>query len=358
MEPARYVIDPEGDVLLVINQPPSSSHPSWLKKEPQDSSVSTATSTSNRNDTADCTSSGDGLGGVEIRVSSRHLVLASRFFEEKLSSKDKILRSDEMVLVAMEVEDVDALLIVLNMMHCRTSKVPRLVGLRVLCKIAGLVYEYRCFEAVEVFSSIWIDNLKERLPWCFSEDLVRWIFISWVFHHELIFQETTLVAVRQSTGPIQCYGLPIPQPLLGEFFPISSQKAQSTDYQVMFGTDSIEQKRRNWVNSIIAWIYEEKERLLDDGECCELCDAMHIGWLSKQLHAHNLYPPPSHPFSGLSVKFLEDTLRVLPDPPCNQFHAHSKVCIEKSCAVLPGRTDLLWQLMEEETGLELTEFLA
>ena len=116
-------------------------------------------------------------------------------------------------------------MVVLNIMHCRTSKVPRLVGLQMLCMIAGLVYKYGCLEAVEVFSSIWIDNLKEKLPWCYSEDLARWIFISWVFHYEYIFQQMTLVAVRHSAGSIQHYGLPIPKPLLRGFFLNNSQKA-------------------------------------------------------------------------------------------------------------------------------------
>ncbi|RLL99048.1 hypothetical protein CFD26_107949 [Aspergillus turcosus] len=220
MKSSCYVIDPEGDVLLVINEVPSSGHPISLKKE--DSSVSTATDTK---DTIDCTSSRNGQGGIEIHASSRHLTLASRFFDEKLSSKDKTRSSDGMVVVTVEVEDVDALLIVLNIMHCRTSKVPRLVGLQMLCMIAGLVYKCGCLEAVAFFSSIWIDNLKGNLPGCLSEDLVRWIFISWVFRHENIFQKMTLVAVRHSVGPIQHYGLPIPKPLLRGFFLNDSQEA-------------------------------------------------------------------------------------------------------------------------------------
>lgn len=230
--------------------------------------MTTATSTSDGKDVVDCTSGGNGHGGIEIQVSSRHLTLHSLFFEEKLSSKDKTATSDGMVLVPMEVEDVDsltvvpmevedvdALMVVLNVLHCRTSKVPRLVGLQMLCMIAGLVYKYGCLEAVEVFSSIWIDNLKEKLPfwcredkwmdnklslwcredtwmdnlketlpWCYSEDLARWIFVSWVFHYEYTFQRMTLIAMRYSAGPIQHYGLPIPKPLLRGFFLNNSQK--------------------------------------------------------------------------------------------------------------------------------------
>jgi hypothetical protein len=55
------------------------------------------------------------------------------------------------------------------------------VDLEMLTKLAVLVDYYACYEAVEIVSDMWVDGLKGTLPTAYSKDLVRWLFISWVF---------------------------------------------------------------------------------------------------------------------------------------------------------------------------------
>ena len=103
----------------------------------------------------------------------------------------------------------------MNIIHGHTRKVPRSVSLEILAKFAVLVDYYECFEAVEVFTDMWINELKEDLPKTYSRDLILWIWISWVFRQAEQFTATTGIALKQSRGPIQTLGLPIPERIVG-----------------------------------------------------------------------------------------------------------------------------------------------
>jgi hypothetical protein len=99
----------------------------------------------------------------------------------------------------------------MNIIHGRTRKIPRWVSLETLAKIAVLVDYYECLEVVEVFSEIWITQLKKDLPKMYAGDLILWMWISWVFRQPEEFNMTTSIAMKQSQDPIQTLGLPIPE---------------------------------------------------------------------------------------------------------------------------------------------------
>lgn len=65
--------------------------------------------------------------------------------------------------------DVDetALEIVLNVIHLKKRRVPKIVNVELLARIAVLVDYYECAEAVEAFSSIWeTEVFKSDSPRC------------------------------------------------------------------------------------------------------------------------------------------------------------------------------------------------
>lgn len=53
-------------------------------------------------------------------------------------------------------------LILMMILHGRTRAVPRKISSKRLSEMAVLVDYYECYEAVEVFSDMWIDALEHR----------------------------------------------------------------------------------------------------------------------------------------------------------------------------------------------------
>ena len=122
-----------------------------------------------------------------MRVSSRHMILASRNFRDMLGNDNfkegQTLRSEGKLDVPLPEDDPDAFIILLSIVHTHTRKVPRYVTLATLTSLAILVDKYSLLEAVELFSDLWIDNVKdeEPMPESFTDDVPSWLVISWVF---------------------------------------------------------------------------------------------------------------------------------------------------------------------------------
>jgi hypothetical protein len=155
---------------------------------------------------------------TRLRVSSRHLTLASPYFKRMLKGpwrEGNELASDGRVSIPMEVCDSPSLVILMNIIHGHTRKVPRSVDLDMLAKISVLVDLYECAEAVELFADTWIDQLKNDLPTTYVRDLILWTCISWVFRKSAEFKKLTAIAQMQSQEPIQTLGLPIPGRIVG-----------------------------------------------------------------------------------------------------------------------------------------------
>lgn len=87
-----------------------------------------------------------------------------------------------------------------------------------LANIAVLVDYYDCPEVIEIFSSMWIESLQDKLPIQYGRDMTLWLFISYVFQLDNIFSQMTKIAVTQSTEPVMTLELPIPSIVTGELF--------------------------------------------------------------------------------------------------------------------------------------------
>ncbi|KAK3060175.1 hypothetical protein LTS18_009146, partial [Coniosporium uncinatum] len=78
------------------------------------------------------------VGYVNLRVSSRHLTLASPYYSNMFKGSLKeadTLRTNGSVEVEIEDVDADALVVVMNIIHGKTRTVPRTVTLETLAKI-------------------------------------------------------------------------------------------------------------------------------------------------------------------------------------------------------------------------------
>jgi len=150
---------------------------------------------------------------IEFLLSSRHLILASHYFDKKLNGTWKEATpdpTDGRYHLETSDWDPDALLILMNIIHGRTRSVPRRVDCEMLAKIAVLVDYYNCHEVVEVFSSMWTDALKNQLPSECTRDLVLWLLIAHVFRLDDVFANITKTAVLEGQGPMPTMDLPMP----------------------------------------------------------------------------------------------------------------------------------------------------
>lgn len=156
---------------------------------------------------------------IKFLVSSRHLILASGYFKAKFTGPWKeasVDPTDGLYHLEASDWDPDALLILMQVIHGRTRLVPRQVNLDMLARITVVVDYYDCHEVIEVFSSIWIDDLNKGLPTEYGRSLILWLLISLVFHKDEIFSTITKTTILKSTTPVPTLGLPISSTVIGE----------------------------------------------------------------------------------------------------------------------------------------------
>lgn len=132
---------------------------------------------------------------VQMRASSKHLILASPIFRISLGSdtysEGRILQIEGNFVLPLPDEDPDAMVILLNIIHGLSKKVPRRVDLKMLSKLAVVVNYRKMQEAVELWSDTWIENLKrdKSLPNSYMpERRLPWLFIFWVFRKDKDFR--------------------------------------------------------------------------------------------------------------------------------------------------------------------------
>lgn len=205
-----YEVDPDADVLLIV--PPPQNHPSlapWNDESLDANGVQPWTA---------CTTAAaapPSQTGLRIKVSSKHLALASRVFRTKLQSgraRAAARQSDGRVHVQLaEGFDARAVSMVMNAVHGRGSRVPRSVDLETLARIALVVDRFQLLDAVDVYAERWISGLETTalLPDAPGRDLSLWIYIGHVFRRAETFRAATKLAAVQSPGPIRTFGLPI-----------------------------------------------------------------------------------------------------------------------------------------------------
>jgi hypothetical protein len=149
---------------------------------------------------------------ARIRVSSRHLMLASAYFKRSLGgelAEGHTLRYEGRVEVNMKGQDLDTILLVMNMIHGRFRSLPSSVGLDALTRIATLVDYLECHEVVEPFVNNWIEQMRGRMTRTYSKKLIQWICICQVFNKASLFKTVTLIAIRQARDVVDKADLPI-----------------------------------------------------------------------------------------------------------------------------------------------------
>jgi hypothetical protein len=157
-----------------------------------------------------------------FRVSSRHLMLASPWFKHILKndgwSESRRSEEDGLFNITASDWDANAFLILLNIFHLRHRHIPKTISLEMLSEVAVLVDYYDCSEAVEVYTTLWVDSLKvkEAISSTNCRTLVLWIWTSWVFDMGDSFKKATSVAIHQTETSFQDLDVPLPTRLVGK----------------------------------------------------------------------------------------------------------------------------------------------
>lgn len=213
-----YEVDPDGDLLisLVTSVQNFVGNDEASTEPPANSETFDHTETTYRTIPISLDTVNDSTNTqASFKVSSKHLTVASRRFHKMLSGdwvEANKVYSDGCRHVDLEdIFDLNALRILLDILHGKTRSVPRSLELEMLTKVAVLVDDFGCHEAVEVWSDMWIQHLEDSLPKDSTEDLISWILISVVFHKPAPFKEITRIAVMHESDLINTSGLPIPE---------------------------------------------------------------------------------------------------------------------------------------------------
>ncbi|KAL3420522.1 hypothetical protein PVAG01_06967 [Phlyctema vagabunda] len=231
---------------------------------------------------------------IDLRVSSRHLMLASQVFHAMLDAnkfaEGNTLRSQGSLTIPLE-DDPETLIILMHIVHGMTRKVPRFVALDTLTKLAKLVDYYRLHEVVELFSDTWVASLQEEaFPQSYTPDVVPWLFISWVFHKEDAFLKLTKILIcecdSKSIDDIDYEDIPIPLPI----------------------TTKIQEYRINAIGTVLTVLYNYIATYSTATIICsrgaQACDANMLGSLIKSSAVAEIWPPPDAPYHDISFNSL------------------------------------------------------
>lgn len=120
--------------------------------------------------------------------------------------------------------EVDAMVVLLDALHGRYMKTPKVVTLELLAKIAVIVDYYAAYEAMHLLYPLWMEHLKATNPpykaFHHQRSLALWICITWVFSDEPNFVILVRAAVEHNAKWFWACGLPIPSAVISKLLPI------------------------------------------------------------------------------------------------------------------------------------------
>ncbi|KAF3765393.1 hypothetical protein M406DRAFT_16211, partial [Cryphonectria parasitica EP155] len=225
-------------------------------------------------------------------VSSKHLTVACPRFDKMLSGdwmEAKQIYLDGCRHVDLEGNfDPAALGILLNVLHGKTRIIPKTLDLDMLTKVAVLVDDFGCNEAIQIWSDLWIQKLEIELPMvseaASEEYLKNWIVISAVFGKPSVFRKATQLVLLHGSDSINSSGLPIPATV----------------------DESINSKRIDLIQQLLDVLYNLIDTLNgNDGLYSGEHRCVLLGALLRQMTEKGIpWTRPDAPFSGFSFEHL------------------------------------------------------
>ncbi|KAF2872728.1 hypothetical protein BDV95DRAFT_492143 [Massariosphaeria phaeospora] len=348
-----HEIDPRADVIMVLKNQ-ATEFAVWKTQQAAhadessntaDGPQSTADLATNPVATEDDTTDSVEEDEVHYRVSSHHLMLASPWFERALtrkgwteSTRDK---TDGLYYISAEDWDAEAFLVLMNILHLRSAKIPRTVTLDMLAKIGVIVDYYECAAVIEIWVERWLPKVKEEVtvPGVYCRDLILWIWVSWVFELPAQFKEATQVAIRESDETIRTLELPIPTM-------ISSMIDNNRSTAMEFIINQLHALLDTYRN--VDYMCDRRLTRGSDSQTAAQCASMLSGALTRNLHHFGLLSPrPEVPFVGQSYYSLVEKIMGVDTPKWARIieydsYMDSSVCDVHHCALGEAISRIGW----------------
>ncbi|UPX16917.1 uncharacterized protein EKO05_0007298 [Ascochyta rabiei] len=235
---------------------------------------------------------------IHFHVSSQHLQLVSPWFKRAMTKEgwaESKLTNGHYQVRAHDWDE-QAFLMVLNIFHLRNKQVPRNVPLEMLAKLAVLVDYYECGEAIELFTAMWINKVKETaIPSSYCRDLILWVWVAWVFDMPEHCQRATAVVMKELKEAMPTLGLPFPN----------------------FVSSVVNLRRCQAIESVISDLHNLLDEYRSSKYKCKQnaafsfqCSSLLLGALTKELDSWSLLSPrPEPPFLDLSFSSICTKIR-------------------------------------------------
>ncbi|KAJ8132763.1 hypothetical protein O1611_g864 [Lasiodiplodia mahajangana] len=305
----RYeIIDPDGDLEVILASPSSILGPCG---EAESSRLETTVGELDNPKEAQPT--------TLFRVSLKHVAFASPYFNNRLQKQLIEDHGDGGYCWRVEGFDADAMAIVLNVIHGKSSQVPLQLDLDTLAELARIVDYMQCLEVITVYANRWIDALEHQITESYNSELLLWICIAGVFRRRVIFERCTRVAIFGNHSGIATFGLPI-LPAIKE---------------------EINRRRTHHLDKIFTAVYDLMDHLGKGTRCCLSCDSLCLGVLTKCLYTNSFTSRPTSPYTRLSVARAVKMFNSLP----SQFGVTKKVkgFIEEGRGLSTVASSDLWE---------------
>ncbi|KAI1804861.1 hypothetical protein F4811DRAFT_570655 [Daldinia bambusicola] len=286
IEPSRQ-FDPEGDVLLTLHNP-NAPFAVWDRNWPHEAHSSVPEQDNTESSSPDLPKLEQGslaseqppnsTNKIQFLVSSRHLRLASKFFNALFRGPWKETAS----------KSPDGLWCV-DAHNWNETAMLRLMA------FAVLVDYYKCHEAVLPWSNKWIDNEWNPNEWdvenldlydLWEDEFILWILISQVFEKKDIFEKITRLAMIICPGELPTLGLPI-----------------------VATAEAFDVRRKKLLDRAFNSLYNLLSRLrTGKAGCTPQCSSMMLGALCIELHRKGIMDDQwrclGYPYAGHSVQSM------------------------------------------------------
>ncbi|KAM0234826.1 hypothetical protein ACHAPO_006190 [Fusarium lateritium] len=142
-----------------------------------------------------------GLVEIRMRVSGKHLALASPCFKKILDAPVAEEHVDDSGLRRITARGWHpwAFNAIINIIHLHHRDVPKSLSLELLAELAMIVDYYECHECMEPYHIIWLESLQYRIPTEYGQDCILFMGISSVFGHS-----EYLASIHSAMDELRC----------------------------------------------------------------------------------------------------------------------------------------------------------
>jgi hypothetical protein len=188
MSSLSHDIDPSGDVVL------------GLSSERRAPSETSPTEPTTQAELVPLTSQAMVFTVTCFKVSSKYLILASKYFRDHLKEPIPPTSTDEEpwhYMVPMLDCDPRAFLIVMNVIHGKGQQIPKEADAVMLLKIAAVIRYLDCLPACTFAVEVWIQRLlhEKKIVYDTWDNSLKWAYIGWAFRYPDMFTQATSAAM-------------------------------------------------------------------------------------------------------------------------------------------------------------------